>query len=414
LTSTSTAVRVIHTVASVEEDDGGPSRSVPAICCALAQRGVHVSLVTQRFGSRITTAQLPSSGTFSTVYSHGWRSKRLRFAYSTGFRAKLKSEYERFRPAIIHDHGVWLPSNVAAATMARFAHIPLVVSPRGMLEGWSLTHHATRKRIAWHLYQRKALSGATAFCATSRAEAEQIRKLGFTQPIAVIPNGVVVPELRKDGPERQGKSRALFLSRIHPKKGLPDLLQAWARIRPKGWELCIVGPDENGHLAQVVALVARLGLQDCVCFPGPASDTEKWNLYADSDLFVLPTHSENFGIVVAEALAAGVPVITTKSAPWGALLERDCGWWTDVGVNAIEAALREATASPREILRAMGRRGREYVAQALSWESAASQMSKFYGWIISGQKDVLPRGFNTLDSLENNLALTNRPAALIQ
>jgi glycosyltransferase involved in cell wall biosynthesis len=405
---------VIHTVASIEEDDGGPSRSVPAICRALTQRGVQVSLVTQRFGSRIAPAELPTSETFKTVYSRGWRLKRLRFAYSTGFRAKLRSECEGFGPAIMHDHGVWLPSNVAAATVARLADIPLVVSPRGMLEGWSLTYHATRKRIAWLLYQRKALSGATAFCATSLAEAEQIRRLGFAQPIAVIPNGVVVPELRKDGTGRTGKRRALFLSRIHPKKGLPDLLQAWARIRPKGWELCIAGPDENGHLAQVVALVARLGLRECVRFLGRVSDTEKWNVYADADLFVLPTYSENFGIVIAEALAAGIPVITTKSAPWSALLEKDCGWWTDVGVNAIEVALREATASPTEILRAKGRRGREYVAEALSWEAAASQMSKFYAWIISGHGDALSRGFNTLDGLENNLALKHRPAAVIQ
>ena len=160
----------------------------------------------------------------------------------------------------------------------------------------------------------------------------------------MIPNGVDVPSETADSRFREtgAPRRALFLSRVHPKKGLPLLLDAWAEVRPAGWELVVAGPDEGGHRAEMEAQAARLGIAGDVRFGTPWPTTAKWALYRSADLFVLPTHSENFGVVVAEALAAGVPALTTVGAPWRDAPRPGCGWWTAIGVRPLAEALRDA------------------------------------------------------------------------
>ena len=243
---------------------------------------------------------------------------------------------------LVHDHGLWLPTNHASARAAARASVPFVVSTRGMLTEWALRFNAGKKRAAWALYQRRDLQSARLFHATAEEEVEDIRRAGLRQPVALIPNGVELPDRAREAPTGTVR-KALFLSRVHPKKGLINLVRAWAEVRPEGWELVLAGPDEGGHRAEVEHVIRALGLEG-VRWTGEVDDRAKWDLYYGADLFVLPTFSENFGIVVAEALAAGIPAITTTGAPWGVLEERGCGWWIDTGVEPLVAALREATA----------------------------------------------------------------------
>jgi glycosyltransferase involved in cell wall biosynthesis len=162
------------------------------------------------------------------------------------------------------------------------------------------------------------------------------------------------------------------------------LLKAWDRVRPDGWTLKLVGPSENGHRGELERQVRRLELEKVVQFSGPVSDEEKWDVYRCADLFVLPTYSENFGIVVAEALAAGVPVIATTGAPWEDLEISDCGWWVEPTERALTTALKEAFAlSPRERA-AMGRRGRALVENHYSWQGVARRMIEAYQWTLDG------------------------------
>jgi glycosyltransferase involved in cell wall biosynthesis len=213
-------------------------------------------------------------------------------------------------------------------------------------------------------------------------EADHLRQLGLTVPIAIIPNGVVVPNQWKQSSSRDASRRALFLSRIHPKKGLPMLIDAWEEVRPHGWELVIAGPSESKHRGELEAEVQKHGLQDVVSFLGPVADENKWTLYRESDLFVLPTHSENFGVVVAEALASGIPALTTTGAPWSVLEERKCGWWVDPEESAIAGALREATQYTDKERLEMGRRGRKLVVKQFSWASVARKMKAAYQWVV--------------------------------
>lgn len=367
---------VLHTVASLHPDAGGPSRTVTATCGALARAGVDAHLFTQRRDGADLLTPSPNQVSVSTVEPTPAWSRPLRF-----HRGLMETGRTR-APDLLHDHGVWLLTNLASAVAARRLDAPLVVTTRGMLEPWALRHQKWKKRLAWGAYQRGVLRQAALLHATAPMEAEQLRRLGLTAPIAVIPNGVPLPDVWKQAPTTDGPRQALFLSRIHPKKGLLSLVDAWARVRPDGWRLVIAGPSENDHRAEVEARVREHGLGDVVSFPGPVADDDKWALYRESDLFVLPTHSENFGVVVAEALASGVPALTTTGAPWSVLEEEDCGWWVEPEGASLEAALADAVGRPDDERLAMGRRGRALVEKRFSWSSVATKMKATYRWVL--------------------------------
>ena len=294
---------------------------------------------------------------------------------------------DRFgEPDILHDNGIWLLHNHQLAALAEKHSIPRVISTRGMLEPWALGHKRLKKKLAWWLYQRHDLQQACCHIATGKTEAENLQRLGLGVSIATVPNGVDVAEERLGAVDlesqktvRRGRTRtALFLGRIYPIKGLPMLIDAWVRVRPDGWRLRIAGPDEAGHRKQVESAVSAAGLGEVVSFTGPVEPQMKKSVFLGADLFVLPTHSESFGMVVAEALAHSLPVLTTTAAPWSILRERGCGWSVDPTVDGITEGLRQATGMETEALGEMGRKGRALVIEKFSWRSIADLMLSTY------------------------------------
>jgi glycosyltransferase involved in cell wall biosynthesis len=238
----------------------------------------------------------------------------------------------------------------------------------------------------WTAYQKWALQQAALFHVTSEEEVEALRDFGLDQPAALIPNGVQLPEPYDPEASLSERRRALFLSRLHPKKGLPMLLKAWAEVRPENWELVLVGPSEENHRDDLEEQVRRHELGKMVRFAGAVPEEEKWEVYRKSDLFVLPSHSENFGIVVAEALAAGLPAITTTGTPWQELEGRNCGWWVEPEAGPLAEALREAVHCSPKTLREMGQRGRALVKERYTWGGVAAQLRASYQWIL-GEAD---------------------------
>lgn len=376
---------IIQSVASTQADHGGPSRSVPFLCEALAEQGSSVRLVTAVPRSRSPgEVILPQkSVTTCTVERAQGLLGTLQSPFS--FYRTLQRTVDRRRPTLLHDHGVWLPSNAAAAFFAWRRGIPLVISTRGMLTSWALQHNRRKKQLAWTGYQKWVLRQARLFHVTSQEEVDALRELGLDQPAAIVPNGVPLPELSPEDPSPSDERRALFLSRIHPKKGLPMLIRAWAEVAPENWVLEMVGPSEEGHRDELERQVRRAGLGDAVRFSGPVSDDRKWEVYRSADLFVLPTHSENFGIVVAEALAAGVPAITTTGTPWNDLEAHDCGWWVEPAPESIADALAHATALDPEERTEMGSQGRRLVEEQYSWSGVANKMTAAYRWMLTGE-----------------------------
>ena len=327
-----------------------------------------------------------------TVY-HGdepWVGGVVHFVNGEAF----ESAVTRINPDIVHLHGIWSQALHRCAVICRRKKIPYIIAPRGMLEPWSLQQKWLKKRIARWLYQDRDLKCAAALHATAESEAEQFRKLGFRNPIIVSPNGVNVPKKFEPRNTQNTRKRVLFVSRMHPKKGVLELVEAFSRLGVSGWccELVytVSGELEREYEAKVKARVKELGLEGQFIFTGALNDDDKWAVYARADLFVLPTHSENFGIVVAEALWAGVPVITTKGTPWKELEDRKCGKWIDLptgGANLanwpmLAAALEGMMIMSDDERREMGERGRKLVEEKYTWAAVVRTMIRGYQGVL--------------------------------
>lgn len=219
---------------------------------------------------------------------------------------------------------------------------------------------------------------------TAADEERDIRRLGLAGPVIVAPLGVTLPPLphRKIDP---GKRVFLFVSRIQQKKGLVNLVRAVASLNKRGeigppavCQFRIVGPDQEGHTAELRTEAKEHGVLDYFDFAGAKYGAELADEYARADVFVLPTFSENFGVVVIDALSYGVPVITTRGAPWSEIEQFKCGWWVEVGVEPLMVALKAALDCSWEELRAMGARGRQLVESRYTWPHAADALIRGY------------------------------------
>jgi glycosyltransferase involved in cell wall biosynthesis len=325
---------------------------VPRLCDALHAQGWDVSLASVSRGGYARTFDYAHEA-FASDFADVPILRRLQF--SSGLRQSLARSCAQ--PRVLHGHGLWLMPNLYPAWVSSATGAPLIISPRGMLGEAALRFSRHRKRLMSILAQDAALMQASCFHATSWQEFEDIRRAGLSQPVAVIPNGIDLPEpYELDRPLRP---KALYIGRLHPKKGLDMLIRAWAQVEAScpSWDLEIVGPSEIGYRPQLEALVASLGVKN-IHFRDATFGDEKHRMYASASLFVMPTLHENFGMTVAEALASGVPVICSKGAPWQGLETHGCGWWTDGDIAAFALQLRGAMSLDEASLQQMGRRGR--------------------------------------------------------
>lgn len=375
-------VGVIQTVASLRMEAGGTTRAVVGLCSALRRLGVDVEVVTSDGSASVgdevgSLGPLKGAALWRPVGSRPWAGG----IFARALENRLDVLGKNRRDVIIHDNGIWLFNNHVASSLARRRGVASIVTLHGMLSGWALRHRAWKKRFAWRLYQARDLRGARLLHATAEQEAEDLREIGLRQPIAVIPNGVELPAGPAIKRRCRGCRKALFLSRIHPVKGLLNLVEAWLLVRPPGWRLVIAGPDENGHRAVVEARIRDAGLAGECEFIGPVVGEHKAAVYRGADLFILPSFTENFGVVVAEALAHELPVIATRGSPWADLEAFGCGWWVETGVSPLAEALRAATALSDDERAVMGERGRAYV-QRYNWDAIAAEMVAVYLWVL--------------------------------
>lgn len=301
----------------------------------------------------------------------------VRFGYAPGLAKAVKM----FNPQILHVHGIWGYSAVAALRLNRNSCAKLVVSPHGMLAPAALRFSSGKKKLARRLFVNRFLSGAAMFHATCEAEAEDIRRFGLRQPIAIVPNGVDCPPQHKAMP-RAGRRTVLSLGRLHPVKNLQLLLHAWATLQDThtDWDLKIVGPDEAGYRMELQSLADKLKLRRISC-EGQKDSAETWEAFAQAGLFVLPSLNENFAITVAEALASGVPVIASQGAPWQGLERNDCGWWVPAVLDAFRAAMAEAMSLSDQSREQMGENGKQWVRNDYTWPKIGTNLLECYGWI---------------------------------
>lgn len=378
---------VIHVTPSLDPRHGGPSRTVPALAAAQAALGAKVCLatLTPPSGSSLAHVANPLLSIRDFAPAPGPLGKT--FCFSCGL-----ADFLRVTPArAIHAHGIWLRPLHHAARAAKLHRAPLVIAPRGMLEPWALAHHGWKKRLAAAFVHPRALGAVSGWHATSPQESDNLARLpawllaphsSLPAPTCVAPNGIAAPDPVSAAPARASwfsaypKLRdtrvALFYGRLHRKKRVAELITLW-RSRPRpGWTLLLAGIPGDYTVADLAALAGDDPASPVVVADGGPLPQP----YALADLFLLPSHSENFGQAVAEALAAAVPALVTDTLPWRELdtvAAGRCVPWTDY-----PAALDALLALPPPALAALGATGRAWVLQRFTWTASARRLLDFY------------------------------------
>ncbi len=370
---------VTHCIFSIDKAAGGPSRSVPGMCNSVATGELKVNLL--YYESPAPNKSLITNPNVSCVEALHDR----HIFTGENYIKKL----EECKSDIIQTHNLWTPILHYVAQYARCHQIPYIITPRGTLNPWAINYKSWKKRMALFLYQLNDLKKASCIQVTSMVEAESIRKLGINTPLALIPNNIEIDNYPEKDYEQKSRHKVLFLSRIHPKKGLEPLIKSWACLPNKiknGWTLDIVGNYEDiKYYNSLRELIIAEKLDGIVNIINPLFGKDKINKYHEADVFILPTMDENFGMVIAEALACGVPVITTKGAPWEELVTHNCGWWIDDNsIENISNSLIDALSKPKNDLIAMGKRGRELIMTKYSSSVINNQLKLLYHWIYTG------------------------------
>lgn len=374
-------VSVIQVVSGLEIRHGGPSYSVPRLNASLIEAGFNSKIFADL---ALGDMGLPASNTIEVfVRDFGTVPFLKKLHFCAEMQRRLLDSGSRFD--LVHSHGLWRFPNIYAARMARKRHVPHIISPRGMLSRVALNYSRRAKWLFWHALQKLAVDEAACLHATCLSEFYEFRSLGIRQPIAIVPNGIDLPDVAHFGaPSRDSSSRTLlFFGRIHEKKGLDILIPAWVRVAASYpyWRLRIVGPGEPEDTRKLAQLILKHKAPR-VSIEGAVYGNDKWRILSEADLFVLPTRNENFGITVAESLACRRPVIVTKGAPWSGVEAHRCGWWVGTDELALVEGLMAALGTPDGVLDDMGQRGAAWMKQDFAWDKIGLEMARVYDWIL--------------------------------
>ena len=368
-----THLKVLHIVPFIGDEASGPAYCVPALCDALQKKGCQIILYTlnplppKEFGYEVNSFNRnkfphPSVGRSRTMY------------------ASLLKEVARVD--LVHNHSLWMAPNIYAGIASKKYSIPLLNTPHGTMSSTALQRSNRKKKLALLLGQQLALNYTNCFHATAHHEVEDIKAYCPGKPVSMIPNGIDIPPnitVRKSN-----RRKLLFLGRIHPIKGLENLIGAWSQLEDKftDWDLDIVGIGELTYINTLSNLIKNLNLTRVKIFD-PVYGENKNTVYQKADIYVLPSFSENFGMTIAEALANRTPVITTNATPWNNLEQQKCGWCIPIGQESLISTLEIAMNKTSEELSEMGNKGREWMNKDYSWASIADEMIETYQWIIN-------------------------------
>jgi poly(glycerol-phosphate) alpha-glucosyltransferase len=419
-------IKTANLVGSISRNAGGLHESVRRLVQSVSDLGVGVQVLT--VADEFTAQDLPLWSPIPVeVFPPTWPAA---FGYAAGFLPAL----ERLRPDLTHTHGIWQYPSIATATYSHRHRVPYMISPHGMLDPWAVRHNRWKKAIAYAGYESAHVRGARCLRALCESEARAIRQLGLKNPIAIIPNGIDLPpdggRRTEDGrqpsalcPLPSDRKVLLYLGRIHPKKGLVNLLRAWAQVsRPPSsdfcppsaeWTLAIAGWDQGGHEAELKQLCDELGIawadvrqpaktdsisafsfqNFSVLFLGPQFGDAKAACYQNCDAFILPSYSEGLPMVILEAWAYGKPVLMTPecnlpegfAASAAIRIEQSAADRDPLSVvvaPSLVDGLRELLDAPRSTLHALGANGRSLVERRFTWPTLAGQLKTTYEWML--------------------------------
>jgi glycosyltransferase involved in cell wall biosynthesis len=283
---------------------------------------------------------------------------------------------------VVHLHGVYSFPTIPTLAACRIFGKPLVWTPHGVLQRWEGSTRTTLK-AGWEWICRTMAPRTMVLHATSEQEAQASQERFPGAEVVVIPFGHHVPEQICHQEETQ-TLRLLFLGRLHPKKGIENLLDACALLKPvldRQWSLTIAGGGDHRYVSSLRARIRSLGLTSQVAMIGEVFGEKKDALFSRADLIVVPSYTENFSVVVAEALAHAVPVIVSTGTPWHRVEAVGCGLWVENTPASLSSSIQKMSTSP---LREMGQRGREWLKQEFRWDVAADSIVNCYERVIAG------------------------------
>ena len=372
-------MKVAFLTASVSRNAGGLFISVRRLAQELLHSGLEVEVLSLR--DRFTDEDAPA-----------WKPVPVRcFASkgpaSYGYSPALRNALRECSADLLHAQGLWMYPSTAGRCWGRKTGKPYLITPRGMLDPWALANSRWKKILAGRLFENRNLREAACIHALCESEAQSIRRYGLRNLVCVIPNGMDLPEKPATWEER--KPELLFLGRIHPKKGLQNLVSAWALARArlakaKDWKLRIAGWDQDGHQAELEKQVRDLGLGSAVEFAGPLFGERKDAALRSASAFVLPSFSEGLPMAVLEAWAYALPVVMTAecNVPEGFAAQAAVRIASETGSIA-EGLVRmlEITDAQRA---AMGERGRRLIQERFAWPHLAEQMKEVYSYLLNG------------------------------
>lgn len=405
-------MNVIHNISGMNITSGGPSLSTYNLVKGLRSVGVNAEIAA--YASRIKGNQPIATDDFIHFLPAPFFS---RLGYSESFKRFYRGRDDL---QLFHAHGLWQYAAHAASDWARGHGKPYVISPRGMLYPEALKKSAVFKKVALALYQKRDLQEASCIHATCDQEYRYIRECGIDKtPVAIIPNAIIPMGIEQKSPRQYGAKRIGFVGRFAPIKNLESLIWAWAgsSCPSLGWELVLVGDGSSDYRGSLETLAfSELGLKS-ISFPGFLSGQQKHDMLLSLDCLVLPSKSENFGMVVPEALCRGIPVIASKGTPWRELRGRSslintklvpqepcakddqssttdysisttgrCGWWIDNDVDSLVAALNDLVGKEPDELRVMGLNGIELVDRKYSVAAVAEEMKRVYSWLVEEER----------------------------
>lgn len=394
-------MRILHVIPSVSPVRGGPSQAVLEVVCALNRiDGVEAEIATTNDnGPDLLDVSLARRIEF--LGAPAWFFRRFsprfgpirEFAYSHGLGRWLARRIANYD--LIHVHAFFSYASTAAMRLAQLRDVPYLVRPLGLLCAWSLRQSAMRKRVYLGLIERANLNGSRGLEFTSEQELEEATPLGLRAPGFVLPFGLGLPvpipdaglRLRKQIGVAPEEPIILFLSRLHPKKGLHHLIEALERIASRNFSVVVAGSGTKDYEAAVQAQVARGALRDRVHFIGFAEGETKQMLLQGADVFALTSHSESFAIAVMEAMAAGTPVLVTPGVPLAAIVRKfDTGWVTELEkeeiAHAVERALDSVADHSQKTARSVRCRA---LAANFEWGKIAARTYNVYEAVLKNQ-----------------------------
>jgi poly(glycerol-phosphate) alpha-glucosyltransferase len=377
-------LKIAMLTASASLSDGGPPAALRALCQAMHRStaiSVEVYALARDAGSdRDGWGDVP-------VHLAPVRGPRS-FGYARSLPAALRDS----GADLLHVHGLWMYTSIAARQWAAHTRKPYVVSPHGMLDPWALANRRWKKRIAMRAYEDAHLRGAACLHALCDSEVHSIRALGLTGPVCRLPNGADLPDAEPPPAAWRARLPAdarilLYLGRLTPKKGPAPLIRAWSTVRSASpasapWHLVFVGPGPEAYCAELKALAASLNISDTVHFVGPLYGQDKTAAFAASDAFVLPSFSEGMPHAVLEAWAQDLPALLTPQCNLPEGFASGAALAIEPTELAIADGIRRLMAMTDDERRAMGARGRALVASQFSWPAIATGMEQVYRWLL--------------------------------